>query len=130
VNLFNRIASIVLIAILVIVLGMPSLFVGWFKIDQDRIAATLCVQKEDPNNTCKGSCHMNKMLKKVDNRTDNSTAPDPSRIEIKEIQMLLEQNGSNVCEFARTVAHYIASEKVLLGVKESIFRPPVTPLVG
>lgn len=73
---------------------------------------------------------MNKMLKKVDNRTDDGTAPDPSRIEIKEIQMLIEQKGFNVCEFTRTIEHYITSEKVLLGVKEILFRPPVAPLAG
>ena len=129
-DLVYRIASIVLIAFLVIVLGMPSAFVGWFKIEQDKIAATLCVQKEDLNNTCQGACQMDKMLKKVDKRADNTTAPDPNRIEIKEIQMLIEQNGSNMHEFTFAIACPDVSEKVLAGVKKSLFRPPVALWVG
>jgi hypothetical protein len=37
-----------------------------FKINQDRIAKTLCVQKEIKNNCCKGKCHLEKELKKAD----------------------------------------------------------------
>ena len=37
-----------------------------FKINQDRIAKTLCVQKEIKNNCCKGKCHLEKELKKAE----------------------------------------------------------------
>lgn len=37
-----------------------------FKINQDRIAKTLCVQKEIKNNCCKGKCHLDKQLKEAD----------------------------------------------------------------
>ncbi len=37
-----------------------------FKINQERIAKTLCVQKEIKNNCCKGKCHLEKQLKEAD----------------------------------------------------------------
>ena len=37
-----------------------------FKINQDTIAKTLCVKKEEKNNTCQGKCHLKKQLDKAD----------------------------------------------------------------
>jgi len=37
-----------------------------FKINQDKIAKTLCVKKEIKNNSCQGKCHLKKQLDKAD----------------------------------------------------------------
>ena len=46
-----------------------------FKINQDRIAKTLCVQKEIKNNCCKGKCHLEKELKKADEQQQKQLPP-------------------------------------------------------
>jgi len=129
-NLLSRISSVVLITILVFVLGMPSMYVAWFKMEQDKIAATLCAQREIPNNTCQGTCHMNEVLKKVEGRSDDGAVPDPGTIEIKEIQMLIEHNRSKMHKFTRTIVRHISSEKVLKGIRRNVFRPPMVQLAG
>ena len=47
-----------------------------FKLDQERIAQTLCEQREIKNNTCEGKCHLEKQLKKAD-QEDQKRSPIP-----------------------------------------------------
>jgi hypothetical protein len=47
-----------------------------FKINQERIAQTLCEQREIKNNTCEGKCHLEKQLKKVD-QEEQKRSPIP-----------------------------------------------------
>lgn len=122
----NTITAILLIASLLFVIGTPSILVGWFKLDQERIAQTLCVKRSEAKNTCQGQCHMNKVLKKTENAADKSTSQERERIEVKEIQMISQQ----VDEFAATpVAFTIPTEspaKVLEGFHKVLLRPPIT----
>ena len=37
-----------------------------FKINQDEIIKTICIQRQLVNNTCNGSCELQKSLKKLD----------------------------------------------------------------
>ena len=49
-------------------LAFPFLTKGWiwldFKINQDFIAKTLCINKDKPETKCNGKCHLKKQLKK------------------------------------------------------------------
>jgi hypothetical protein len=44
-----------------------------FKINQDKIAKTLCVKKEIENNTCQGKCHLKKQLAEADKQEQKQT---------------------------------------------------------
>lgn len=37
-----------------------------FEINHDRIVKELCVQRNNPNNTCQGNCYLSKQLQKSD----------------------------------------------------------------
>ena len=45
-----------------------------FKLNQERIAETLCVQKDIPENACQGNCQLMKRLKKAD-QAEQQQAP-------------------------------------------------------
>jgi hypothetical protein len=39
-----------------------------FEFNREYIAKNLCVKKDDPNNSCRGSCHLKKQLDEEDQR--------------------------------------------------------------
>jgi hypothetical protein len=41
-----------------------------FKVRQDVIARTLCIKKDEVQNTCKGQCHLRDMMKEADERQE------------------------------------------------------------
>ncbi len=43
-----------------------------FKINQKYIAKNLCVERENPENTCNGCCQLNKVLDEEDNENTKS----------------------------------------------------------
>jgi hypothetical protein len=45
-----------------------------FKINQDEIARTICIQRELVNNTCNGSCELQKSLKKLDSEKKSESS--------------------------------------------------------
>lgn len=45
--------------------------VNWIA-NKNYIETELCVKKEDANNTCKGTCHMNAQLKNTENQSNQS----------------------------------------------------------
>jgi len=97
-----------------------------FKINQDRIAKTLCVQKEIKNNCCKGKCHLEKQLKEADKQ------------EQKQLPMMLKEKYDVLyCQnFPKTIllnAHFKSSREKLIGFYHvsysssyirDIFKPP------
>jgi hypothetical protein len=63
-----------------------------FKINQDQIAKTLCIQKNIKNNTCKGKCHLKKQLEGTEK--DDQTPEDQK--EKFEVQVFCEQKLPSV----------------------------------
>jgi hypothetical protein len=53
-----------------------------FKINQDKIAKTLCVKKEIKNNCCQGKCHLKKQLEKADEE-EQKQAPTNTKEKIE-----------------------------------------------
>lgn len=70
-------------AILVFSLNLFYASFVWidFKINQDVIAKTLCVQKDVVESTCQGSCHLKKQLDKIE---ENKGSMDNVTFEVTE----------------------------------------------
>ncbi|WP_395047663.1 hypothetical protein [Flavobacterium sp.] len=45
-----------------------------FKINQDEIIKTICIQRQLVNNTCNGSCELQKSLKKLDSEKKSESS--------------------------------------------------------
>ena len=54
-----------------------------FKINQDFIAKTLCINRKKPLSSCKGKCYLSKQLKKAEEKEDKkSTTTKEKQLEI------------------------------------------------
>jgi hypothetical protein len=95
-----------------------------FKINQDEIAKTICIQRKVANNTCNGQCELRKTLKKYDEnerKTDNVLKEKVELIYIKpvfenELVMSFDKNSSKLSVFH-------TSEKPI-SISKLTFRPP------
>lgn len=96
-----------------------------FKINQDEIAKTICVQRKIANNTCNGRCELRKSLKKLE---DNERKMNSFQIE--KYSFVYIQNS-----IANTISRVTHSEKKSplfslitmkpISVSNSTFRPPL-----
>jgi hypothetical protein len=95
-----------------------------FKINQDEIAKTICIQRKVANNTCNGQCELRKTLKKYDEnerKTDNVLKEKVELIYIKpvfenELVISFDTNSSKLSVFH-------TSEKPI-SISKLAFRPP------
>lgn len=94
-----------------------------FKVNQEFIAKTLCIQKEEVRNTCNGKCHLNQQLEKADEGSDDSPT---SLNEIQEVLLFLSSTEENtlaedefVCDKNPSTTTLFLQEKTF-----SIFHPP------
>lgn len=69
-----------------------------FYVNRIEIASKLCVKKNIKNNCCKGSCHLNNQLSKLDNEKETPNNTNNTRQQLKEIQpdIFLESSVCNV----------------------------------
>ncbi|NJO88433.1 MAG: hypothetical protein HC831_05285, partial [Chloroflexia bacterium] len=50
-----------------------------FELNNNYIQKYLCEQKDKPNNSCKGMCHLRKQIKKVNEQEDGQKLPLPPK---------------------------------------------------
>lgn len=116
--------------LLSLVLLLPSLgsavIYTQFKISQDKIAKTICIQRANINNSCNGRCELQKSLKKYE---DNEKRMDHTNL--KEKAELVYTTVSLEFDFSPVVAaqkkgnlfsDFSAKPKM---VSFEIFRPPL-----
>ena len=68
---------------------------------------------------------MHKVLKKVEKGNDEGTAPERTRIEVKEIQMLFEDEEFFELKIIEESLNDQNSCKILQGYTQDLFRPPM-----
>lgn len=102
-----------------------------FKLNQQTISKNICVQRNNPNNKCKGKCHLKKQFKNSENKDQNqipnlsnqSFASDyivqPLDFHLKLIN--IQHHSANPIV---QVEHFIPKACIL-----DIFRPPRPVLV-
>ncbi|MFN4110846.1 MAG: hypothetical protein ACK4G1_01115 [Ignavibacteria bacterium] len=72
-NSARKILASLLILIYTIVINGNLLSLAEYLIRYDYIVKNICVQKNQINNSCKGSCHLRENLKKVDEQHTTNT---------------------------------------------------------
>lgn len=93
-----------------------------FEINKEYIVKELCVQKEEPDNCCQGSCHLKKELEKQDDANTNSQNQQKVKFE-------QEQNIQTFLKFY-PIIHLLsiceANQKAftLTSYSKAIFHPP------
>lgn len=125
----NLIIKKVTILFLVLVVGIQPMtkmmIYVVFKINQQEIAANLCIKKNIPNNTCKGNCQLKKGLEKAEKQSQKQSQENSKdKIEYVKSFYLLQFNYTKTV-FARII--YIIKYSNIFYKKSliaDIFHPP------
>ena len=97
-----------------------------FKINQDFIAAVLCINKEKPQSTCNGKCYLTKQLNKAEEQ-DNKQIPNSKKERVEIVlyhvksDFELQKSTTTYRPKVKTTYHRENYNTVFLS---PIFRPP------
>lgn len=122
-NMFRVFTSIALIGLLFSNVFLKSGVLLDFKINQDYISKTFCVQKTQKENTCNGKCHLSKQLEKAD--TDSDDAPTTTQ-NIQEILLYVSANDTCLSFNYESFSLLVSARNKLNGIDSShaVFHPP------
>ena len=116
------------VILLSIVLLFPSfgtvIMYTTFKINQDEIAKTICVQRKFANNTCQGHCALKKSLKKLDENERKMETVLKGKIELVYIKPILENNLNLFFDTISNEQMVFHNSKKPNSISKSSFRPP------
>jgi plasmid maintenance system antidote protein VapI len=95
-----------------------------FKINQDEIAKTICIQRKVANNTCNGRCELRKTLKKFADNEKEMQNNLKEKVELVYIQNTVQGTTPIVIAFISAQKDYPLFNKKPISVVLSNFRPP------
>jgi hypothetical protein len=108
---------------------LPSLFKVWivvdFEINKDKIAKTLCINKEKPITICGGSCYLSDQLSKAE-EPETKQLPKSVKVKVELTYFVSKESDTRFSTTSSSVvrktpfkpAHYLNS------YLEDIFHPP------
>lgn len=115
-----------MISILLLVPSLGNVFIYLnFKVHQEEIAKTLCIQREMKENKCNGHCFLSKQLKKEAQKEKHETD------NLREKQELVYLNS--ISENPVTLSYSIEKTRIIIShhcenpksIPVSVFRPPL-----
>jgi plasmid maintenance system antidote protein VapI len=117
-----------LVIVLSSILLLPSfgniIVYAKFKINQDEIAKTICIQRKLAKNTCNGRCELQKSLKKFADNEKEMQNNLKEKSELVYIQNTLEQITPIAIVSFSAHKNYFLIDKKPISVVLSNFRPP------
>ena len=116
----------ILLSILLLLPSFGSFFAySSFKLNQDEIAKTICVQRKMVNNSCNGRCELQKSLKKYNDNEKRMHNNLDEKIDLVFIQNTVVDNSFKLIEFNFfSKPNFYILEKKPISVTFSSFRPP------
>lgn len=94
-----------------------------FEFNREYIAKNLCVKKEEVNNCCKGSCHLNKKLEEEDKKEQKS--PIQNLTKEVEIQLISQQIKFEFSNYEVEQEHFFTYTFPVSNFEStSVFQPP------
>jgi tetrahydromethanopterin S-methyltransferase subunit H len=95
-----------------------------FKINQEEIAKTICIQRKLVLNTCNGRCELQKSIKNFEDNEKNSQNNLKERLDLIYIQNLLENNFTLVPPIEKAKSVFSCFTEKPISVCTTTFRPP------
>jgi hypothetical protein len=107
---------------------LGSIFVyASFKLNQQEIARTICVQRKQIFNSCNGRCELQKSLKKYSDNEKQMQDTLKEKLEIVYIcNSQVNFNFIPPVEFHKNVFAFLSSKTI--GISSTTFRPPAAIL--
>lgn len=95
-----------------------------FKINQDEIVKTICVQRKQVFNTCNGRCELQKSLKKYADNEKKMQDNLKEKSEIVYIQNTITAQYKLIAPIERTTKNFAVLDKKPISVSIAAFHPP------
>jgi len=95
-----------------------------FKINQDEIARTICVQSKFPKNTCQGHCALKKSLKQQEENEKEMQNNLKEKMELVYIPNTHETVATFIVSSFSSQKNYLHNDGKPISVVLSNFRPP------
>jgi len=96
-----------------------------FKINQNEIAKTICIQRKVANNTCNGRCELRKSLKKFEDNERKMDHNLKEKIDLVYIQNYLETTISSRKNMESRKSLFSNFTKKPISVSNTTFHPPL-----
>jgi plasmid maintenance system antidote protein VapI len=95
-----------------------------FKINQDEIAKTICIQRKVANNSCNGRCELRKSLKKLADNEKEMQNNLKEKSELVYIKNAAQETAPIVIATISAQKDYCLFDKKPISIVLSNFRPP------
>ena len=116
---------IIVLSCMLLVPSFGSFFVYTsFKLNQDEIAKTICVQRKMLFNSCNGRCELQKSLKKYADNEKKMQNNLKEKVEVVYIQNTTTNEFKLVSPIAAKVAFFASLDQKPIAVATTTFRPP------
>jgi len=121
---FSRSFGVVLVLAMLFGIALPTAVLVNFTLNRAEITLTKCVERFKPieKNSCKGSCHLKKEMKKA--AGEEGDAPAAPRLETVEIIALPPTERTEAFAQATVASYPLLRESVLLGHRASVDHVP------
>ena len=115
----------ILLAVLLLLPSFGSFFAySSFKLNQDEIAKTICIQRKMVNNSCNGRCELQKSLKKYSDNEKRMQNNLKEKAEVVYIQNKATANFKLVTTIESAAKLFASIDKKPISVSNSTFHPP------
>lgn len=96
-----------------------------FKINQNEIAKTICIQRKIANNNCNGSCELRKSLKKFEDNERKMDQNVKEKLELVYIQNYFETTVFTPKNIENRLTVFSPFAKKPISFSNTTFRPPL-----
>lgn len=122
----NRMWAIFFIAFFAVNIILPSIIFVHFKINQEYIAANLCVEKDIEESTCAGNCQLKKKLDIIEKGTsDKEDLQFNVESHISFLYALLRNEVIKEKNIESKFNNDLENKNPMIGFYEIPFRPPI-----
>ncbi|WP_244307423.1 hypothetical protein [Flavobacterium fluviatile] len=116
---------IIFLSCMLLVPSFGSFFVYTsFKLNQEEIAKTICVQRKMVFNTCNGRCELQKSLKKYQDNERKMNNNLKEKVEVVYIQNTPVANFKLVTPIESETKNFSFSDEKPISVSSTTFHPP------
>lgn len=116
---------IIFLSVMLLVPSFGSFFVYTsFKLNQDEISKTICVQRKMLFNSCNGRCELQKSLKKYADNEKKMQNNLKEKVEIVYLQNTTTNEFKLVSPIESKVALFASLDQKPIAVSTTTFRPP------
>lgn len=96
-----------------------------FKINQNEIAKTICIQRKVKNNDCNGGCELRKSLKKFEDNEKRETTILKEKSDLVYLQNDSENKTPYLINSKNQLSSFSLITKKTISINNTSFRPPI-----